>query len=285
MKVNLGCGSAYIPDWVNVDASEDVRADIHLDARSFIHLHGHDTRELYMGHFLEHLMPADALELLRSVVESLPEGAEVSAVAPDIRQVFRAYQAGSLGNRELNEWYIYSYIQPSHHLWCHDEFSLVELFTQAGFLDVATIDPSTWPPVWHKEGSGARFQCGVRGTVPAAGTSLPELTGTEYVVESFADAGDSSPVETAPSSADSARVEELQQQVNRLLDMFVVEAELRNAAEVEVDRVRRSRTFRLAVMIRRVGRKLLPAGSESARVARSLMRRRRSVSVEADRHR
>ncbi|MEO8899608.1 MAG: hypothetical protein ABI352_04465 [Candidatus Dormibacter sp.] len=270
MKVNLGCGSAYVAGWVNVDASEDVKADVHLDARDFIRLHGHETRELYMGHFIEHLMPADALALLRSTVERLPEGAEVSAVVPDIRQVFHAYEAGSIGNRELNEWYVYSYLQPSRHVWCHDESSLTELFSQAGLVDVMPVDPSTWPPVWHKQGLGARFQGGVKGTVPAKESALPALTGDEYAVDFVSDADHGGAGVT--SSVDSGRVEELQEQLNRVLGMFVVEAELRNEAEVEVDRLKNSRTFRLAGVVQQVGRRALPPDSERGRAARRLMR-------------
>lgn len=285
MKVNLGCGSAYVAGWVNVDASEEVRADVHLDARDFIRLHGRETRELYMGHFIEHLMPADALALLRSIVEGLPEGAVVSAVTPDIRQVFRAYDAGSVGNRELNEWYVYSYMQPSRHVWCHDEFSLVELFTQAGFVDVMPIDTSTWPPVWHKDGPGARFQCGVKGTVPAKESALPRLTGEEYAVDHISDALPTAPAGGDNQPLDSARLEELQEQLNRVLGMFVVEAELRNAAEVEVERITTSRTFRLAVMLRDMGRRVLPPGTERSRTARAILRRLGGDQAGTDGHR
>jgi predicted SAM-dependent methyltransferase len=284
MKVNLGCGSAYVAGWVNVDAREDVQADLHLDAGDFIRLHGEETRELFMGHFIEHLMPADALALLRSMVQSFPEGAEVSAVTPDIRQVFHAYQAGSVGNRELNEWYVYSYVQPSRHVWCHDEQSLVELFTQAGFVDVAAIDPKTWPPVWHKEGLGARFQCGVKGMVPAKDTELPQLTGDEYAPDDFSE-GPLDAGEGIKQLVDGARVEELQEQVNRVLGMFVVEAELRNNAEFELDRLRNSRTLKLAVMVRDAGRRALPAGSERGRAARALVRHLVNGRAEGDGHR
>jgi predicted SAM-dependent methyltransferase len=270
MKVNLGCGSAYLDGWVNVDAREDVRADFHLDAQGFISEHGHETEELYMGHFLEHLMPRDALGLLRTVVEGLPEGAVVSAVAPDIRQVFRAYDAGSVGNRELNEWYIYSYIQPSHHLWCHDEFSLEDLFSRAGLVDVAPIDPATWPPVWHKVGPGARFQCGVKGTVPDKSTPLPELDSDGSFSDLTAEAAGA--IAGGRTLVDHGLVEELQEQVDRLLSMVVVEAELRSAAEAEADRIRSSRSFRSMLVIAATVRRALPEGSGRARVAGTLMR-------------
>lgn len=294
MKANLGCGLAYIPGWTNVDASEDVTADLHLDANQFVALHGHETTELYMGHFIEHLMPADAVELLTAVVAALPPGAEVSAVVPDIRQVMHAYEAGEIGNHELNEWYIYSYIQPSHHLWCYDEPSLAELFRGVGFEDVVAIEPSTWPPVWHKDGLGARFQSGVRGTVPTrrggeAGVDGQPGRPAVVVPGADADADAMTASETLTPGNESP-----EERVNRLVRMVGVEAYLRYSAEAhraaaeahgsaleqelaetraQIDAIRRSRSFRLACRARSVARVLAPEGSARAQSARAVVRR------------
>ncbi len=47
--------------WVNVDASPDVKADIHLDVAEFVRQYGDQVDEVYMGHVIEHLMPGYAL--------------------------------------------------------------------------------------------------------------------------------------------------------------------------------------------------------------------------------
>lgn len=272
MKVNLGCGSAYVRGWTNVDASADVRADIHLSASDFIELHGHETTQLYMGHFIEHLRPADASALLQDMVARLPAGAEVSAVVPDIRQIFRAYESGEMNNRELNEWYIYSYIQPSHHVWCHDLESLMSLLREAGFEDVVPIEPSTWPPVWHKEGLGARFQSGARGTVPASARA-PAVS-FPLDAASAAD-GPDIPGETGTDAIDSSD-EASVAHINRLVRMVAVDAYRRNdadtqlaAARSQIDAIVRSRSYRLAFAARRVVRALIPTGTIRARLVRS----------------
>ncbi|MDQ1433106.1 MAG: O-antigen biosynthesis protein, partial [Actinomycetota bacterium] len=191
MKVNLGCGHSYIDGWVNVDANPDVRADIYLDAFEFVREYGPEIEELYMGHFLEHLLPASAAALLSLIGERLPEGAQVSAVVPDMRAIFAAYDAGEITNSELNERFVYSYSQPSRHVWCYDSESLVGVFDDAGFLDAEPIDALSWEPVFWKDGPESRWQCGARATVPAAGNVRPfagsspveEFTGsTEPVV-------------------------------------------------------------------------------------------------------
>jgi O-antigen biosynthesis protein len=169
MKVNLGCGHSYIDGWVNVDANPDVRADVYLDAFEFVRDHGPEVDELYMGHFLEHLLPASASALVALIGERLPTGAKVSAVVPDMRAIFEAYDSGEISNEELNERFVYSYSQPSRHVWCYDTDALTKVFAVAGFRDVHPIDPLSWEPVFWKQGPEARWQCGVVATVPPAG--------------------------------------------------------------------------------------------------------------------
>ncbi len=173
MRVNLGCGLAYMPGWVNVDESPDIKADIHLDAIDFIRQYGDQVEEIYMGHVLEHILPGDSLTLLKLMNEKLPEGAVVSAVTPDMTDTWQAYLDGVITSDDLNFRYIYSYEQPSHHVWCYDKDSLAELFSRAGYDDVEPIDPSNWDPVYHKTGPESRWQCGVKAT--AKGVPVPDL--------------------------------------------------------------------------------------------------------------
>ena len=163
MRVNLGCGQAYMEGWTNVDASPDVKADIHLDAAEFVRQYGDQVDEVYMGHVFEHLMPGYAASLLRLLNERLRPGAVISVVTPDMRAIFEAYLAGEIDNDKLNASFIYSYVQPSHHVWCYDEATLLELFRRAGLADAEPIaDVSSYPPVFHKEGPESQWQCGVR---------------------------------------------------------------------------------------------------------------------------
>jgi O-antigen biosynthesis protein len=166
--VNLGSGQAYMPGWVNVDSNPEVKADLYLGAADFVREYGEQVEEVYMGHFLEHLLPGDAISVLSMLCERLPKGAVVSAVTPDIAAIWSAYQAGEVDNDQLNAAFIYSYVQPSRHVWCYDQASLLELFARAGFPDPTEIDPLTWPPVFHKEGPESRWQCGVKATALGA---------------------------------------------------------------------------------------------------------------------
>ena len=150
--------------WVNVDEDPTAKADIYLDAFDFVRNYGDEVEEVYMGHVIEHLLPGAARSLLALLCDRLPKGAVVSAVVPDMRAIFAAYDRGEVSNDDLNARFVYSYVQPSHHLWCHDLDSLTQLFREAGFRDAEPIDPSEWEPVYWKEGDESRWQCGVRAT-------------------------------------------------------------------------------------------------------------------------
>jgi GT2 family glycosyltransferase/predicted SAM-dependent methyltransferase/glycosyltransferase involved in cell wall biosynthesis len=174
VKVNLGCGQAYMEGWTNVDASRDVRADIYMEAAEFLRQYADEIDEIYMGHVLEHIMPGDALVTLRIMNERLRPGTVVSAVTPDMDAIFKEYLEGTVSNDKLNASFIYSYVQPSRHIWCYGPDSLAELFRRAGFRDVEAIDPGTWGPVFWKEGEESQWQCGVRA--PATGSAGPSDT-------------------------------------------------------------------------------------------------------------
>ncbi len=180
MRVNLGCGQAYMEGWTNVDASPDVKADIHLDAAEFVRQYGDQVDEVYMGHVMEHLMPGYASSLLRLLNERLRPGTVISVVTPDMRAIFEAYLSGEIDNDKLNASFIYSYVQPSHHVWCYDEATLLELFRRAGLQNAEPIsDPTSYPPVYHKVGPESQWQCGVRAlavgheVAPARGRGQP----------------------------------------------------------------------------------------------------------------
>lgn len=280
MRVNLGCGQAYMPGWVNVDDMPDVKADVYANAFDFVREHGHEVTELYMGHFLEHLMPTDSRALLALIVDRLPADAEVSAVTPDIRAIFDAYERGEIDSHTLNASFIYSYVQPSHHVWCFDEPSLVALFEEAGFSDVRGIDPLTWAPVFHKEGPESRWQCGVRGSVPASRPAprSPEHPGWPLPVERPA-------ADDLPVTAE----EVLLNRIERLRDALARQTEIAEAAtgtsseidrlraEVEhlrgeLDAARSSTTWKVGEHIGRVVRLVAPPGTARRRALGSLLR-------------
>lgn len=269
MRVNLGSGLAYVEGWVNVDSNPEIKSDVCMDAFEFIERFGAEIDELYMGHFLEHLRLDQAEALLRTIIDRVPAGTVVSAVTPDMRAVFRSYLAGQLSNRELNELYVYSYVQPCHHVWCHDIDSLISLFKEAGFIDVQPIDPLTWPPVYHKTGLDSRFQCGVRAVVPALRKGIKQVSLPRDGDDSLEAV--SSPVVGIETSNLAALVHHLLYRrelvLRELEDCRVELAETREALQRARQELATftgmpgSRAFRAAVAARRAAARAFPRGS------------------------
>ena len=131
-----------------------------------------------MGHFLEHLMPVGASPLLALIANELPEGACASAVVPDMRAIFGAYAAGEISNLELNYRYVYSYEQPSHHVWCHDASSLATVFDRRRIPRRAADRPAHLGARLLEGRPRNVLQCGVRAVVPASSTSQPRIRST-----------------------------------------------------------------------------------------------------------
>lgn len=231
MRVNLGCGQGYLDGWVNVDTSTSVRADVYMDAIDFVRQHGPDIEEIFMGHFIEHLMPSDALSLLILINERSRPGCCVSAVTPDMGAIFQAYLSGDVTNLQLNEEFVYSYVQPSRHVWCHDSSSLAELFRHAGFDEIESIDPLLWPPVIQKTGPESRWQCGVKArSTGLASRPIPEAA----YDPAHLDAGHEHPA--IADTALASRV--LVGQVRRLREEAIRQASLRMDLEREIQALR-----------------------------------------------
>jgi len=291
--------------WVNVDASPGVRADVQLDAIDFIRRHGPEVEELYMGHFLEHLMPRDSHALLRLIAARVPSGALISAVCPDIQAIMKAYLAGEIGNQILNESFIYSYVQPSHHVWCYDTASLTGLFESVGLVEVHVIDPLTWPPVFHKEGPESAFQCGVAGRVGSIPASLEPEDDSDASdpVTTAAEAEMDGIVQRLPMSTEEVllqRVQRYRDRIHRLkaearelrrkckegdhLFMRLKDLEARYAdldvrsreREARYELLAGSRTVAVAGRAQRLAGLILPAGSSRRRLIGRLLRLVRS---------
>jgi len=294
MRVNLGSGLAYLDGWTNVDSDPGTWPDVQSNAFDFIERRGGEITELYMGHFLEHIMPDDARTLLALIARRLPPDAEVSAVVPDMQAIFGAYLAGEIGNNELNAAYVYSYVQASKHLWCYDASSLRDLFEKAGFEEVRRIDPLTWPPVYWKTGQESRWQCGVRATVPTVPrqeSAEPSSTLTPHHSPLIAEGPDLS---KAPRKVLLGRMDHLRRELEHLRAEFDNQAARQlpaaeKAAETErelaeirqqLQLITRSGSFAIGQRVWTVAQRVLPPGTSrrgAAKRAFALVRNVRSV--------
>jgi len=89
--LNIGCGNAFHPDWVNLDASPADRGVAAWDVRRGLPFEETSFAAVYGSHLLEHLDPVVAVQLLGECHRVLqPEGI-VRLVVPDLEEIARLY--------------------------------------------------------------------------------------------------------------------------------------------------------------------------------------------------
>ena len=113
MKLNIGCGCVWLPDWVNVDreghakicqwatmagkpapvpgSAEFMQYDLTLNWPW-----GSDSvEEILADNFLEHLTPIELTHLLREALRVLEPGGKITGRVPDFERVWGYLQNGS----------------------------------------------------------------------------------------------------------------------------------------------------------------------------------------------
>lgn len=93
LRVNIGCGSVFHPDWVNLDIVPVHPSVRRWDARGPLPFEAGTVDAVYSSHVLEHLTPDDARLLLRDIKRVLKPGGVVRLVLPDLEEQARTYLA------------------------------------------------------------------------------------------------------------------------------------------------------------------------------------------------
>lgn len=171
VKVNLGCGLAIAPGWINIDGSLNalianmpkmfhtlayrlsgarryysemeyceilgINTFVHHDLAYSIPLHDGSTDFVYSSHFLEHLAHKDAQNLLSESFRILKPGGVVRISVPDLEYALSLYTLGR--KEEMLTQYFFVNDDDSHfarHKYMYDFQLLKAALEKAGFQDV-----------------------------------------------------------------------------------------------------------------------------------------------------
>jgi SAM-dependent methyltransferase len=91
MKLNLGCGSRFLPNWVNCDFQSNSQKVVAHDLRNPLPFPNENFQVVYHSHVLEHLKPSDARRFLAECQRVLRPGGLLRTVIPDLEQRARIY--------------------------------------------------------------------------------------------------------------------------------------------------------------------------------------------------
>lgn len=170
-KINMGCGLAVAPGWINVDGSLNAlvaafprglhRAAYRFTGASsfyteaeylrllgehyFIH---HDLSYglpfgdgvadfVYSSHFIEHLFRSDAENLLRESLRVLKAGGTIRIAVPDLEYACSLYVAGEK-EKMLNSYFFVSGDDSyyARHKYMYDYPMFADLLARTGFRDI-----------------------------------------------------------------------------------------------------------------------------------------------------
>lgn len=162
IRLNLGCCDLPLEGWVNIDSSTSphIKADLVADALNLSdHFKPESVDEIYVGHLLEHLYPNEAESAVIHWKSLLKPGGALTIVTPDFKYIAEQYLSGTVDLHEINNLYLYSYVQESQHRWMWDTVSLIALLSRHGFKDIKIIDKMNDPRLAY----GVEWQCGVSG--------------------------------------------------------------------------------------------------------------------------
>lgn len=89
--LNLGCGTLFHPDWVNVDIAPAAPGVLAADLAGELPFAAASFDAVYCSHVLEHLAPEVAAALLRRIHGVLRPGGTLRVVVPDLEAMARLY--------------------------------------------------------------------------------------------------------------------------------------------------------------------------------------------------
>jgi predicted SAM-dependent methyltransferase len=153
IRLNLGCGAYKMKGFINVDQLEKVNPDLVCDATELPY-ENETISEIYCGHLLEHMTLENGEKALGYWKKLLIPGGKITITVPDFDVLVTEYVDWPTTDKlkKLNDLYIYSYCQDSHHKYCYSADLLKEVMGKAGFTDLKRlpvdhpyfVDPVSW---------------------------------------------------------------------------------------------------------------------------------------------
>lgn len=163
LLVNLGCGSAGVAGWVNVDGAPDARVNLVYDIRKRVPLPTGSAAGVFCEHFLEHLdFYEEVPRFMSECLRILKAGGTARFIVPDAEKYLMAYSEGGwekltairpLVGQRKDYWFGCTFDtrmelinlvfrQGVQHKFAYDWETLAAVLRKAGFATVRRVDYS-----------------------------------------------------------------------------------------------------------------------------------------------
>lgn len=89
--LHLGCGSKYLPGFINIDGNFFNKLDLWLDVRNGLPFPPNSVDSIYSTHMFEHFFADELDQLLRECVRVLKPSGGVRLIVPNLESAIVAY--------------------------------------------------------------------------------------------------------------------------------------------------------------------------------------------------
>lgn len=92
--INVGCGTDYKKNWINIDNNSDnniKKLDINWDLRNPLPFNEKTVDFIYHEHFIEHLTVDEGINTTRNLLRILKKGGVMRIATPDLEMIVEKY--------------------------------------------------------------------------------------------------------------------------------------------------------------------------------------------------
>jgi len=138
MKLNIGCGKKYDPDYCNIDLYEDLVADRLMSAFN-LEFDDNICDEIKAIHIIEHLSFFETIYALSEFFRVLEPNGKLILETPDLEKTCQHYlKANGEQKKEILGWFFGIPHKGLQHKLCFPSFLLIELLDNTGFENITT---------------------------------------------------------------------------------------------------------------------------------------------------
>ncbi len=138
MKLNIGCGKKYEPDYCNIDLYEDLVADRLMSAFN-LEFDDNTCDEIKAIHIIEHLSFFETIYALSEFFRVLEPNGKLILETPDLEKTCQHYlKANGEQKKEILGWFFGIPHKGLQHKLCFPPFLLIELLENTGFDNITT---------------------------------------------------------------------------------------------------------------------------------------------------
>ncbi|NVM45820.1 MAG: methyltransferase domain-containing protein, partial [Candidatus Lokiarchaeota archaeon] len=136
MKLNIGCGKKYDPDYCNIDLYEDLVADRLMSAFK-LEFNDNTCDEIKAIHIIEHLSFFETTYALSEFFRVLEPNGKLILETPDLEKSCQHYlEADGEQKKEILGWFFGIPHKGLQHKICFPPFLLIELLENTGFDNI-----------------------------------------------------------------------------------------------------------------------------------------------------